>query len=198
MSSIAVLTLTLVVTMGATFLGGALFIAKTYRRVEPDEALLVSTTEGLHVVLEKGALVMPVFHKADTIGLSLRTFDFSRTGSRGFMTADDTRIDVVGVVYLCIPRDEDAIRSIAQDIGVGTASDPDALRELFMPKLEQALAAAVGESRFEDLYKERGDFRDRVLQHLDGRIGGFQVEDVALEHIEKTPKQHDTDNTIRT
>lgn len=186
--SLALVLVVAGVGMGAMVVGG-LVIAKSWHRVPADRALLVTMANRQRVVFEGGALVFPILGKAEWIELGLRLV---RLRARGVRTAGDLRLDIDATAYLRIARTSDDVLQVARTIGCARASSQEALDELFVPKLTDALASIAAHLR--DPRSEREEYRDRVLDLIGRDLGGFCIDDLVFERIERAGHTaHDPD-----
>ena len=84
---------------------------------------------------------------------------------------------------------EDVLK-VAQAIGCRRASDPMTLEELFNAKFSEALKTVGKQLDFEDLYKERDSFRDKIIEVIGKDLNGYVLEDAAIDYLEQTPLEH--------
>ncbi|MCP5017155.1 MAG: flotillin family protein, partial [Ketobacter sp.] len=82
---------------------------------------------------------------------------------------------------------ENDVIKVAQSIGCARASDPKTLEELFIAKFSEALKTAGKQLDFVDLYTQREEFRDRILEVIGTDLNGYSLEDCALDYLEQTP-----------
>src|SRR5687767_7975146 len=65
-----------------------------YRRVAPHQALVVSGPQGQRVLIGRGALVLPVLHKAEVVDLSTHTLTLELTGAQSLFCKNNLRADI--------------------------------------------------------------------------------------------------------
>jgi len=163
-------------------------VARVYRRVGPDRALVIDRGEHTEVVFG-GALVWPLLQRVEAMELSLHTIEVSRRGEAGLMSADGLRLDVRASFAVRVERTPEAVLQVARTVGCAGASDPRVLAARLGARLSEALEVAASELSAETILRRRGEFRARTLALLGDVPGGFTVEDVALDRLERSGGQ---------
>ena len=77
---------------------------------------------------------------------------------------------------------------VAKAIGVDRASDRSAVNELFNAKFSEALKTVGKQFDFVQLFENRQDFRDRIIEVIGNDLNGYVLEDVAIDYLEQTAK----------
>ena len=80
------------------------------------------------------------------------------------------------------------IRDRAKAIGVERASDRAAVNELFNAKFSEALKTVGKQFDFVQLFENRQEFRDRIVEVIGNDLNGYVLEDVAIDYLEQTSK----------
>ena len=149
--------------------------------------------------------------------ISVQKLEIERKGQDGLICQDNIRADIVVAFYLKVnyPKvnypegvepDSDQgkilwekamdsrgqakyedIQKVAQTVGCERATDIDKLRELFDAKFSEALKTAGKEMEFTNLYTDRLDFRDKIIDVIGTDLNGYALEDVAIDYLEQTP-----------
>ncbi len=187
MSGVGVIVLSII--FGFIIFGGIVtLILRFFQKVEQGKALIVNTMRVVPVVTFTGRVVLPVIHKAEIMDISLKTIEIRRRGSEGLICKDNIRADIDVKFYVRVnPTAEDVIR-VAQSIGCARASDRETLEELFNAKFSEALKTVGREMEFQDLYKERIVFRDKIIKAIgQDLLNGYVLEDAAIDFLEQTP-----------
>ncbi|MEO1268438.1 MAG: SPFH domain-containing protein [Myxococcota bacterium] len=166
-----------------------------YVKPERNEALVISTTKGVQVMFE-GAVVFPVIHRAERIALKTMPITLEHRGREGLLCKDNIRVDIRATFYVKVNRTERDIVAVAQDIGTKQASDPKAVEMLFEAKFSEALKTAAKRFTFQELMAERDAMRDRVLSDIGADLGGFVLDDLAIDQLEQTPIEQLNPNNI--
>jgi uncharacterized membrane protein YqiK len=167
-------------------LGLLLLVSRLFRKVEQGKALIISKTRRVDVTFT-GAVVMPVFHKAETMDISVKTIDIERAGNDGLICRDNIRADIKITFFVRVNKTAEDVIKVAQAIGTARASDQSTLQELFNAKFSEGLKTVGKQLDFVDLYTKRDEFRDRIIQVIGTDLNGYSLEDAAIDVLEQTP-----------
>ncbi|MFD5024207.1 flotillin family protein [Streptomyces sp. NPDC058373] len=163
-----------------------LTVTRLFRKVEQGKALIVSKVRSVDVTFT-GQVVLPVLHKAETLDISVKTLEISRTGREGLICRDNIRADIRIQFFLRVNKTVEDVIRVAQSIGTARASDADALQEFFNAKFSEALKTVGKQLDFTDLYTQREEFRDRIIAVIGTDLNGYSLEDAAIDYVEQTP-----------
>jgi len=182
-----------VVAAGAVALvlvGLLIAVAKLYRHAEQGKALVITTMGGSEPIVSfTGRIVYPILHNAEVLDLSVKTVKLERRGRTGLVCKDDLRADLKVTFYLRVNRTQEDVLRVAQMLGCVRASDPMAVEELFHEKFSDALETIAKRMTFGELDQDRERFKDSVLDVIGRDLNGFVLDDMALDHVEKTPPE---------
>ncbi|WP_327088691.1 SPFH domain-containing protein [Nonomuraea sp. NBC_01738] len=167
-------------------IGLLVVISRLFRKVEQGKALIISKINKVDVTFT-GAIVMPVFHKAETMDISVKTMEIERTGREGLICRDNIRADIRISFFVRVNKTAEDVIKVAQAIGTARASDETTLQELFNAKFSEALKTAGKHLDFVDLYTKRDEFRDEILRLIGTDLNGYSLEDAAIDYLEQTP-----------
>lgn len=180
---------------GAAFFVLAFVIWPLFRRwfaqinvlVEQGKALIITERGKDPRVTFTGAFVIPVVHKAEYMDISLRTVDIDRRGKEGLICKDNIRADIRVTFFVRVNKTPEDVILVAQSIGCLRASDPATLEQLFNAKFSEALKTVGKQMNFEELYTQRENFRDNIIQVIGRNLNGYYLEDAAIDYLEQTP-----------
>ncbi|NEE30740.1 flotillin family protein, partial [Streptomyces sp. SID7982] len=173
-----------------------LTVTRLFRKVEQGKALIVSKVRSVDVTFT-GQVVLPVLHKAETLDISVKTLEISRTGREGLICRDNIRADIRIQFFLRVNKTVEDVIRVAQSIGTARASDAGALQEFFNAKFSEALKTVGKQLDFTDLYTQREEFRDRIIAVIGTDLNGYSLEDAAIDYVEQTPlAQLDAQNIL--
>ncbi|MGG7610481.1 flotillin family protein, partial [Streptomyces sp. ZG43] len=173
-----------------------LVVTRLFRKVEQGKALIVSKVRSVDVTFT-GQVVLPVLHKAETLDISVKTLEISRTGREGLICRDNIRADIRIQFFLRVNKTVEDVIRVAQSIGTARASDAGALQEFFNAKFSEALKTVGKQLDFTDLYTQREEFRDRIIAVIGTDLNGYSLEDAAIDYVEQTPlAQLDAQNIL--
>jgi hypothetical protein len=98
--------------------------------------------------------------------------------------------------YLRVNETQQDVLKVAKAIGVDRASDKVAVNELFNAKFSEALKTVGKKIEFVQLFENRQEFRDRIIEVIGNDLNGYVLEDVAIDYLEQTPKTSLDPNNI--
>ncbi|MBB5350128.1 putative membrane protein YqiK [Haloferula luteola] len=192
---LGIVALCLAIAIGLVVMVSGVY-AMLYRKVKKGTAL-IRTGFGGTMVNFNGMLVFPVFHRLETMDISLKRIEIDRTGRNGLICKDNMRADIKVAFFVRVNHaDEDVLR-VAQSVGCERASSQDAIRELFDAKFSEALKTVGKRFEFTQLYEDRDTFRDEILKVIGTDLNGFVLDDAAIDFLEQTPIESlDPDNIL--
>jgi uncharacterized membrane protein YqiK len=192
------LTVLLSILGGVVILfGAALMVKKFYIKVSPGEALVNNKTGNQVTVSFTGGLVLPIIHRAETMDISVKAIEIDRRGKEGLTCKDNIRADIKVVFFVRVNPLEADVLKVAESIGCIRASHQETLDDLFNAKFSEALKTVGYQMNFVDLYTERQQFKDRIVEIIGKDLNGYKLEDVAIDFLEQTPVSSlDPENTL--
>ncbi len=159
---------------------------KFYVKVGPDEAVVRTGYGGLKVVTASGTMVVPVFHRAEKMDLTLKSFEIAREGAEGLICKDNIRADIRVAFFVRIDKTIEEMKEVAQSIGCKRASQVETLRELFDAKFSEALKTVGKQFDFVELYDKREKFKAEILKVIGTDLNGYKLDDCAIDYLEQT------------
>jgi uncharacterized membrane protein YqiK len=165
---------------------GSLF-SKFYRKVGPEEAIVISGKGGLRAASGEGTWVIPVLHRAEQMDLSVKRIEIHRKGESGLICKDNIRADIEVAFFVRVNNTKEDILQVAQSLGCRRASDQPALIELFDAKFSEALKTVGKHFDFVELFTERDKFKERILSVIGTDLNGYVLDDCAIDYLEQTP-----------
>ena len=180
-----------ILIIGGSVVGLLVFIgfifARLYKRATKGLAFVRTGMGGQKVVLDGGALVLPVLH--DTIDVNMNTLrlDVTRAREQALITKDRMRVDVNAEFYVRVKPTADAIAIAAQTLGAKTL-DSNALRQITEAKFVDALRSCGSSMNMEELHEKRADFVQIVQQAVTADLekNGLELESVSLTGLDQT------------
>lgn len=159
-----------------------------YIKVPQGTALIVNDMSSTPKVHFTGALVYPVIYLKEFMRISLITLEVDRRGKDGLICKDNMRADITVAFYLRVNETQEDVLKVAKAIGVDRASDRAAVNELFNAKFSEALKTVGKQFDFVQLFENRQEFRDRIVETIGNDLNGYVLEDVAIDYLEQTAK----------
>ena len=169
----------------------AWIIARLYRRSSKEMAFVRTGLGGEKVVLNGGAIVLPIFHEIALVNMQTLRLEVRREQSQALITGDRMRVDVQAEFYVRVKPEISSIAQAAQALGQRTLN-PDMLKELIEGKFVDALRAVAAEMEMIQLHEKRSDFVQKVQQAVaeDLLKNGLELESVSLTGLDQTGKEH--------
>ncbi len=138
-----------------------MFIVSRWRKVGPNEALIISgigKRRGFRIVQGGGTFVWPVLEQVQNLSLEVMTLDVNVVD---VYTVYGVPVTVDGVAQVKVRGDETAIATAAEQF---LGKTPEQIREIARQTLEGHLRAIVGAMTVEELYRNRDAFAQRVAE----------------------------------
>lgn len=180
----AVILLFLLLTFG-------LIITRLYKRASKQIGFVRTGFGGEKVVMNGGALVLPVLHETMPVNMNTVRLAVERKNSDALITLDRLRIDVKAEFYVRVRPDSAAIAMAAQTLGARTMQ-PEALKDLVEGKFVDALRSVAAGMTMNQLHEQRADFVQKVQQvsSSDLAMNGLELESVSLTGLDQTSIEH--------
>jgi uncharacterized membrane protein YqiK len=175
------------IVLVSLFAIGMIF-ARLYRRSSKELAFVRTGLGGQKVVMDGGAIVLPIFHECVSINMNTLKLEVSRSGADSLITLDRLRVDAVAAFFVRVSPSADGVANAAQTLGQRTMH-PDSLKELVEDKFVDALRAAAVSMSMHQLLDKRGDFIQAVQNAVSEDLlkNGLELESVSLTRLDQTP-----------
>jgi len=182
--------------MGLVVVGLALFIlfgvlvARLYKRASKETSFVRTGLGGESVVVNGGALVLPVLHETIPVNMATLRLEVTRNSEQALITKDRMRVDVLAEFYVRVAPNREAISAAAQTLGRRTMA-PQELKELIEGKFVDALRSVAAELTMNELHEQRTQFVQKVQQAVteDLTKNGLELETVSLTGLDQTPRE---------
>src|SRR5215475_5951540 len=162
-----------------------------YLRSSKERAFVRTGFGGQKVVMNGGALVLPIVHEVIPVNMNTLRLEVSRGRDRALITKNRMRVDVVAEFYVRVQAEAAAIAAAAQTLGQRTMQ-PEALRELVEGKFIDALRTVAAEMTMEEMHERRGDYVKRVRTVVADDLlqNGLELETVSLTQLDQTAMEY--------
>lgn len=190
MSSLISMGLYAGVTLIALVIIGVI-IARLYHRASKEISFVRTGFGGEKVVINGGALVLPVLHETMSVNMNTVRLAVERKNADALITLDRLRIDVKAEFYVRVRPDREAIAMAAQTLGMRTMQS-ELLKELVEGKFVDALRSVAAGMTMNQLHEQRSDFVQKVQQvsSADLAMNGLELESVSLTGLDQTSIEH--------
>ena len=158
-----------------------------YLRSSKERAFVRTGFGGQKVVLNGGALVLPIIHEVIPVNMNTLRLEVTRGRERAIITKDRMRVDVTAEFYVRVQAAPEAIAAAAQTLGQRTMQ-PEMLGELVEGKFVDALRTVAAAMTMEEMHEKRGDYvkRVRAAAAADLLQNGLELETVSLTQLDQT------------
>ena len=166
-------------------------LTSLYRRASKEIAFVRTGVGGEKVVMNGGALVLPVFHETMPVNMNTLVLAVVRRDAEALITLDRLRIDVKAEFYVRVRPDSGSIAMAAQTLGQRTMQ-PEMLKDLVEGKFVDALRSVAAGMSMNELHEQRADFVQKVQQvsSNDLAMNGLELESVSLTGLDQTSIEH--------
>lgn len=174
-----------------------MIIARLYRRASKEVSFVRTGFGGQRVIMNGGALVLPVLHETIPVNMNTLRLEVVRTAEQALITKDRMRVDVQAEFYVRVQPTAEAIADAAQTLGRRTM-EPQALKELVEGKFVDALRAVAAEMAMEELHEQRVNFVQKVQAAVSEDIlkNGLELESVSLTGLDQTNREFFNPNNV--
>ncbi len=164
-----------------------MIVARLYRRAEKDRAYVRTGLGGQKVVLDGGAMVLPVFQSISWVNLQTLRLEVRRDNADAMITRDRMRADIGVEFYVRVKPDVSSIALAAQTLGERT-NDADMLRQLVEAKFVDALRSVAATMSLAELQEQRATFVQSVQTAVarDLELNGLELESASLTKLDQT------------
>lgn len=172
--------------------------ARMYTRASKELSFVRTGLGGQKVILNGGALVLPVIHEVIPVNMNTLKLDVHRAAEQALITRDRMRVDVTAEFFVRVQPTEESIANAAQTLGRKTI-EPELLKELVEGKFVDALRSVAAEMGMEELHEQRTLFVQKVQQAVSEDLlkNGLELEAVSLTGLDQTSKEYfNPDNTF--
>lgn len=174
-----------------------MILARLYRRASKEVSFVRTGFGGQKVIVNGGALVLPVLHEIIQVNMNTLRLEVRRTNEQALITKDRMRVDVQAEFYVRVQPTAESIANAAQTLGRRTM-EPAALKELVEGKFVDALRAVAAEMAMEELHEQRVNFVQKVQAAVSEDIlkNGLELESVSLTGLDQTNREFFNPNNV--
>ena len=185
-----------VVTVALTFFFLLIAIAKRYKKVGPNEVMIISGRKhslrntdgsveetGFRIRKGGGAFIWPLFERVDLLSLEVMTLEFT---TPEVYTKPGVPIVVDGVAQVKVRGDEASVRTAGEQFLGKTVEQ---IKQVALQTVEGHLRAIVGSLTVEEIYRNRDQFAGSVqevavadMANMGLTIVSFTLKDIRDSH----------------
>jgi uncharacterized membrane protein YqiK len=170
---------------------GALVLVRFYVKAPPNAAFIRTGLGGKRIVIDRGAVVLPVVQHVQWISLETFKLEVVKAHKEAFITKDRYRVDLGAEFYIKIGTAEESIEHASRSLGDKSFS-AEGVRALVEEKLVGALRSVAAATELVELHENRRGFalavKEILLEPL--AYNGLTLEDVSVFHLDQTSKEY--------
>jgi uncharacterized membrane protein YqiK len=162
-------------------------VTRLYHRAAANRAFVRTGQGGEKVILDAGALVVPVLHNVIPVSLETMRLNVERRGPHALITRDNLRVDLSAEFYIKVQPSHEDILQAARSLG-GRSITPGAVSELVQEKLVSALRTVAARMELVELHAKRDEFAAEVQKIVTHELGanGLTLETVTISSLDQT------------
>lgn len=174
--------------MGLVFIG--VIFARLYHRATKETAFVRTGLGGQKVIMDGGAIVLPVFHEIIPVNMNTLKLEVSRREEQSLIALDRMRVDVAAAFFVRVKQVAESVSTAAQTLGRKTM-EPSELKTLVEDKFVDALRATAATMTMKELQDKRREFVQAVQNAVaeDLEKNGLELESVSLTSMDQTSKE---------
>ncbi len=150
-------------------------LARMYRKVGPNEAMIVFGLGGTRVVKGGGALVWPLIQTAHELSLELMSFDV--VPAQNFYTVQGVAVTVEAVAQIKVKSDPDSILTAAEQF---LTKEEDQRHSMMRLVMEGHLRGIIGQLTVESIVKEPEMVAERMRANVAGDLDKMGLEVISF------------------
>jgi uncharacterized membrane protein YqiK len=168
---------------------GVIF-ARLYNRATKETAFVRTGLGGQKVIMDGGAIVLPIFHEIIPVNMNTLKLEVSRREEQSLIALDRMRVDVAAAFFVRVKQVAESVSTAAQTLGRKTM-EPSELKILVEDKFVDALRATAATMTMKELQDKRREFVQAVQNAVaeDLEKNGLELESVSLTSMDQTSKE---------
>lgn len=172
---------------GLIFIG--VIFARLYHRATKETAFVRTGLGGQKVIMDGGAIVLPIFHEIIPVNMNTLKLEVSRREEQSLIALDRMRVDVAAAFFVRVKQVAESVSTAAQTLGRKTMA-PNELKLLVEDKFVDALRATAATMTMQELQDKRREFVQAVQNAVaeDLEKNGLELESVSLTSLDQTAK----------
>ena len=166
-----------------------MIFARLYHRATKETAFVRTGLGGQKVIMDGGAIVLPIFHEIIPVNMNTLKLEVSRREEQSLIALDRMRVDVAAAFFVRVKQLAESVSTAAQTLGRKTM-EPTELKNLVEDKFVDALRATAATMTMQELQDKRREFVQAVQNAVaeDLEKNGLELESVSLTSLDQTAK----------
>jgi uncharacterized membrane protein YqiK len=166
-----------------------MIFARLYHRATKETAFVRTGLGGQKVIMDGGAIVLPIFHEIIPVNMNTLKLEVSRREEQSLIALDRMRVDVAAAFFVRVKQTAESVSTAAQTLGRKTMA-PAELKMLVEDKFVDSLRATAATMTMKELQDKRREFVQAVQNAVaeDLEKNGLELESVSLTSLDQTAK----------
>jgi uncharacterized membrane protein YqiK len=166
-----------------------IIFARLYHRATKETAFVRTGLGGQKVIMDGGAIVLPIFHEIIPVNMNTLKLEVSRREEQSLIALDRMRVDVAAAFFVRVKQTAESVSTAAQTLGRKTMA-PAELKMLVEDKFVDSLRATAATMTMKELQDKRREFVQAVQNAVaeDLEKNGLELESVSLTSLDQTAK----------
>ena len=162
-----------------------------YHRSTKDVSFVRTGLGGEKVVINGGALVLPIVHEVTPVDMTVHRLRVVRENENALMTRDRVRVDIDADFFVRVSSSPEGVSAAATTLGRRVTQE-DGLSELLEGKFVSVLRAIAAETDLDELHEKRGAFIDSVAERAAVLLApnGLELESAAITDLDQTELEY--------
>ena len=158
-----------------------------YHRSSKEIAFVRTGFGGETVVINGGALVLPIVHEVTPVNLNVVRIPVARSQDDAVITRDRMRVDIEAEFFVRVIQQKEAVAAAASTLGRRTL-EAGSLADLLSGKFIGALRSVAAEMSLDEMHEKRGDYVAEVERRAAEALAknGLELESVAITDLDQT------------
>jgi len=158
-----------------------------YHRSTKEIAFVRTGFGGETVVINGGALVLPIVHEVTPVNLNVQRIPLARTREAALITRDRMRVDIEAEFFVRVIQKPEAVAAAASTLGRRTL-EPERLAELLTGTFVGALRSVAAEMTLDEIHERRSELVAEVEERAAGALArnGLELDSVAITDLDQT------------
>jgi len=158
-----------------------------YRRSTKETAFVRTGFLGEKVVVNGGALVIPVLHEITPVNMNVMRIEVVRRENSALITRNRMRVDIIAEFFVRVGASKPAVAAAAQTLGRRTLQE-DGIRSLLEGKFASSMRMVAAQMTLEEMHERRRDYANQVRDLASEALAanGLELENVSIVDLDQT------------
>ncbi len=162
-----------------------------YHRSTKETSFVRTGFGGELVVINGGALVLPIIHEVTPVTMNVNRFRVVREKDNAIITRDRMRVDIEADFFVRVTPTAEGVSAAATTLGARLTSQ-GGLTDLLEGKFVSALRAVAAEMTLDEMHEQRSTFVEAVAMRSGEMLtrNGLELESAAITDLDQTELEY--------